>query len=199
MRPVWFRPTVLVILAILVPLALLAGFDLASDGEGQTAAPSERTLITERRWTELATTAVEPVTDIEPGPIDGFVPSGPVRHRLADGRFLVVGSWEGDEPIEQWEESFRGPDEDTVRTNRTGMPQRLFVYDPADERLQPVSDVPGTTFVSNALGDKDLADRVLDVVVLRNDLGVLYSVGFAGAGYDIVRERYLAPIPPSAD
>jgi len=37
---------------------------------------------------------------------------------------------------------------------------------------------------------------VLDVVVLTGAQVVAYTLGFNGAGYDIPRDLYVAPIPP---
>ncbi|MGI9605133.1 MAG: hypothetical protein ACR2P0_03245 [Acidimicrobiales bacterium] len=142
---------------------------------------------------------VRTYTDDAPTPA-GFNAFNNPAVALADGRVLLRGMWDGDEPIESWRQ--RNPDavapgEDPPPViDEALLPVRLFVFDPAADTLQPVSHEPEVRSFSTAISQGSGPDVVLDLVVLSGDATVAYTVGFNGAGYDIPYALYLAPIPP---
>ena len=124
--------------------------------------------------------------------IAGFQPHNDVAAVLSDGRFLVRGRWDGDEPVETWFESFGGDE----RITEPRRPIRLFLYDPAEELLTPIGGLPPQRETSTAVSTSYSPDTVLRVKVLAGESAVAYSAGFNGAAYDIEYGLYLAPLPP---
>ncbi len=84
---------------------------------------------------------------------------------------------------------------DGERTSEPRRPIRLFLYEPANGLLAPVSGIPESTEVSTAVSTSFGPDTVLRVEVLADEAMVAYSVGFNGAAYDIEHSLYLAPLP----
>lgn len=150
-------------------------------------------------WEDLQARAVDlDHLDDDPHTIRDFEPFNGLWIALTDGRVLVRGRWQGDEPIDGW---YRrnpaavpaGQANPVIGTAQR--PVRLFVYDPSGGRLQPVSHVPEVHQFSTAVTVGASSDAVLDVLVLNGERAVAYRSGFNGAAYDIVREIYVAPIP----
>ncbi len=150
-------------------------------------------------WTDLA----ENGAGIEPVELDHPIPDfEPFRRGvpLDDGRFLVRGRWDRDEPIDSWFQ--RNPnavppgEEQPPRTDRSEPPIRLFVVDPERGEVEPISGWPTVRGYSTALSIGATPDLVLQLVVSPDQDAVAYTVGFSGAAYDIPYELWLAPIPP---
>lgn len=162
---------------------------VATDGAADLAA----------EWANLRARAVDlDHLDDDAHTIGDFEPFNGLWIALTDGRVLVRGRWQGDDPIDGWYR--RNPA--SVPTGQANpvietaqRPIRLFVYDPSGGRLQPVSHVPEVYPFSTAVIVGASPDAVLDVVVLNGERAVAYRSGFNGAAYDIVREIYVAPIP----
>lgn len=130
--------------------------------------------------------------------IPGFEPFNDPRIALSDGRFVVRGRWEGDQPIAGWYQRApaslsEGEENPVIDTN--SRPIRLFVYEPGSHGLLPISQIPDVHAFSTAMYVGESTDVVLAVVVLAGEQVVAYTIGFNGAAYDIPRGVYVAPIP----
>ena len=149
-------------------------------------------------WAAAAAKAV-PLDETSGGAeIAGFEPFNDPRIALSDGRFIVRGRWDGDDPIAGWYERNAGSlaeGEEPIRSDSFDRPIRLFVYDPTTDELTPLSHVPEVVAYSTALSTGESADIVLEIAVLEGEQIVAYTAGFNGAAYDIRRGVYLAPIP----
>ena len=122
--------------------------------------------------------------------IAGFVPHNDIAALLSDGRYLIRGRWDQDQPMDSWLQFVDGE-----RTSEARRPIRLFLYDPNDGLLTPVSGIPESTEVSTAVATSFGPDTVLRVELLAGEEMVVYSVGFNGAAYDLEHSLYLAPLP----
>jgi hypothetical protein len=83
-------------------------------------------------------------------------------------------------------------------TGRTVEPRRpigLFLYDPTDDELSPVSDIRCPARWLQRSRGVLARDTVLRVELLPVGRSVAYSVGFNGAAYDIEHSLDLAPLP----
>lgn len=153
----------------------------------------------EAEWAELVASAVdlERLGDAAE-PIPGFDSFNDPRIALSDGRFVVRGRWDGDEPVAikvQRHPDVVGEGEDNPITETLLPPVRLFVWDPAGGEMLPVSHIPDVFPFSTAMSVGESPDVVLDVVVLQGEQVLAYVSGFSGAAYDLPREVYVAPIP----
>lgn len=149
-------------------------------------------------WTDLVRSAATVSTTDEPADIPGFEPFNDPRISLADGRLLVRGRSDADEPIAGWHR--RNPalvpeGEESPVIEDLARPIRLFVYDPTHGTLLPVSHIPDVRAYTTAATEGESPDVVLDVVVLEGEQVVAYTSGFNGAAYDIPYEVWVAPIP----
>jgi hypothetical protein len=137
---------------------------------------------------------IESNVDSRPVPvldaIPGFTPHNDIAAVLSDGRYLIRGQWDQDEPMESSLQFVNGE-----RTSEPRRPIRLFLYDPANGLLVPVSGIPESTEVSTAVSTSYGPGTVLRVELLAAETLVAYSVGFNGAAYDIEHSLYLAPLP----
>jgi hypothetical protein len=126
----------------------------------------------------------------ELGEIAGFRPHNDIAAVLGDGRYLIRGRSDRDQPMDSWVER--------TETGRTAEPRRsigLFPYDPTDDEPSPVSGIPMSSEVSTAISRSFGPDTVLRVELLPGDRSVANSVGFNGAAYDIEHSLYLTPLP----
>ncbi len=150
-------------------------------------------------WDDLLARAVDlGHLGVDAQTIQDFEPFNGPWIALTDGRVLVRGRWQNDDPIDGWYRRnpasvAAGQVNPVIETSHR--PVRLFVYDPSGGQLQPVSHVPEVYSFSTAITVGASPDAVLDVVVLAGEQAVAYRSGFSGAAYDIVREIYVAPIP----
>ncbi len=126
-----------------------------------------------------------------PAAIPGFTPHRERGTALTDGRYLILGRWDEDEPTESWQQ----PNDSTERTIEQVRPVRLFLYDPTSELITPISEIPQSHAVSTAVTTSFGPDTVLEVAVLPGEMVVVYTVGFNGAGYDIPNALYMARLP----
>jgi hypothetical protein len=151
-------------------------------------------------WTPYAKGALELEQVEGPQGIPDFAPFNDGL-RLPDGRILVRGRWDSDEPVSGWFQ----PNPDSVAPGEpqpagravVDRPIRLFVVDPATGSVAPVSHVPAMRSFSTAVSVGEGPDVILQFVVLRDGRRVAYTAGFSGAAYDIPHVLYEAPIPPA--
>jgi hypothetical protein len=151
-------------------------------------------------WAPYADAALELEEVDGPGDIPGFEPFNRGL-RLPDGRILIRGRWDGDEPIGGWWQrnpASVAPGEPEPPIEEVAeRPIRLFVVDPGAGSVVPVSHVPVVRPYSTAISVGEGPDVVLRFVVLDEGARVAYTAGFNGAAYDIPQVLYLAPIPPA--
>ena len=196
--------SVLVLAAVLVTVLAACGSDSTTpaayrDLDGPQLVASADTGDLGTTWEQLASLAVD-LRRLGEGAdsIPGFEPFNDPRIALSDGRFVVRGRWEGDEPIAGWYQrtpASLGEGEDNPVIDTKNRPIRLFVYEPGSHGLLPISQIPDVHAFSTAMYVGESADVVLAVVVLTGERVVAYTTGFNGAAYDIPRGVYVAPIP----
>lgn len=151
-------------------------------------------------WATYAEAAMELEQVDGPQGIPGFEPFNDGL-RLPDGRILIRGRWDGDDPVAGWYQ--RNPDsvapgEPEPPVNAVvDRPIRLFVVDATAGSAAPVSHVPVVRPFSTAVSVGEGPDVILQFVVLDGGRRVAYTAGFNGAAYDIPYVLYVAPIPPA--
>lgn len=171
----------------------LGGPELLVEGEG---GQSDLTAT----WSPYAEAAMElePVAGLQG--IPGFEPFNDGL-RLPDGRILIRGSWDNDDPIARWYQ--RNPDSVAPAEpqppvfDAVDRPIRLFVVDATTGSVAAVSHLPVVRPFNTAISVGEAPDVVLNFVVLDSGRRTAYTAGFDGSAYEVPYVLYVAPIPPT--
>lgn len=153
------------------------------------------------RWRELTAGATFAQPDVAGGPpaIPGLTPYDGAAIVLDDGRLVLRGIWDGDEPLvgsRRTNPAMVPEGEDNPVVETSARPVRVFLHDPATGDLQPLSPVPRVRAFATAAMIGASADTVLELALLADRSSVAFLLGFQGAAYDIPHELHVVPIPP---
>jgi hypothetical protein len=168
-----------------------AQFEIDGEGTVRVSVPGEEVqTFAMNSPAPVVQKSVESVPRVFEG-IPGFEPHNDIVAVLSDGSFLIRGRWDGDELMETWLQFVNEPE----RTSEFRRPIRLFLHNPINGDLAPVSGIPVSREASTAVADSFGPDTVLRVQLLAGERAVAYSVGFNGPAYDVEYALYLAPLP----
>jgi len=153
------------------------------------------------RWRELTVGATFAEPDVAEGPmaIPGLTAYDGAAIVLDDGRFVLRGIWDGDEPLvgsHRMNPAMVPEGEDNPVVETSARPIRVFLHDPATGDLQPLSPVPQVRAFTTAAMIGASADAVLELALLADRSSVAFLLGFQGAAYDIPYELHVVPVPP---
>jgi hypothetical protein len=153
------------------------------------------------RWREFTAGATFAEPDVASGPmaIPGLTPYDGAAIVLDDGRLVLRGTWDGDEPLvgsHRMNPAMAPDGEDNPVVETSARPVRVFLHDPATGDLRPLSPVPQVRAFATATRIGASADAVLELALLADRSSVAFLLGFQGAAYDIPHELHVVPIPP---
>jgi len=118
---------------------------------------------------------------------------------LPDGRYLVLGRWDGDAPLALWKQhnpDSIAPGEDLPeRSDFEVRPVRLFLVNPDTAEITPMSHEPEIREYSTAVFIGASAEVIVDVVLLSDGETVAYSSSLGAPSYYQVDQIFHVEIP----